>query len=124
MREARNVEASIHPLDPDGLSVPGFCSPEAGGGPCAISSGRGNARSPLNALNVLAQDTGGFVIADTNRIKQRLDRVIDDSNSYYLISYYSNNELKTGTTRRITITTPRKNVRLFYRQSYIVGDNR
>src|SRR5262249_16111866 len=85
VREARNAEASIHPLDPDGLSVPGFCSPEAGGGPCESSSGRGNARSPLNALNVLAADTGGFVIADANRIKQGRGRVIDSSNSYYLI---------------------------------------
>jgi VWFA-related protein len=118
---ARNAEASIYPLDPDGLTVPGYCPPTAGGGPCAFTSGRGNARSPLSALNVLAQDTGGFVIADTNRITQGLARVIEDGRTSYLISYYSNNEIKTGKIRRIVITTPRKNLRLIYRQSYVVG---
>jgi VWFA-related protein len=116
VRAARNAEASVYPLSPDGLMVPGYVSPVPGDSP------PGRLKSPMNALNVLAQDTGGFVIADTNRIEEGLGRVVEDGRSYYLLTYYSNNELRNGQTRRITLTTTRKNVRLFYRESYIVGE--
>jgi VWFA-related protein len=116
VRAARNAEASVYPLSPDGLMVPGYVSPVPGDAP------PGRLKSPMSALNVLAQDTGGFVIADTNRIEEGLGRVIEDGRSYYLLTYYSNNELKNGQTRHITLTTTRKNVRLFYRESYIVGE--
>lgn len=116
VRAARSGDASVYPLSPDGLIVPGYVSPIPGDLPPA------RLKSPLSALNVLAQDTGGFVIADTNGIEEGLDRVVDDGRSYYLLTYYSNNELKNGQTRRLTLTTSRKNVRLFYRQSYVVGE--
>jgi VWFA-related protein len=116
IRAARNAEASVYPLSPDGLTVPGYVSPVPGDSP------PGRLKSPMNALNVLAQDTGGFVIADTNRIEEGLGRVVEDGRSYYLLTYYSNNELRNGQTRRITLTTTRKNVRLFYRESYITGE--
>jgi hypothetical protein len=77
----------------------------------------------LSALNVLAQDTGGFVIADANKIEQGLARIVEDSSSYYMLTYYSNNELKNCKTRHIVATTNRKKVRLFSRQSYIVADS-
>jgi VWFA-related protein len=116
IRAARNGEASVYPLSPDGLMVPGYVSPVPGDSP------PGRLKSPLTALNVLAQDTGGFVIADTNRIEEGLERVVEDGRSYYLLTYYSDNELRNGQTRRITVTMTRKNVRLFYRQSYVVGE--
>jgi len=116
VRAARNAEASVYPLSPDGLIVPGYVSPVPGDTP------PGRLKSPMNALNVLAQDTGGFVIADTNRIEEGLGRVVEDGRSYYLLTYYSNNELRNGQTRHISLTTTRKNVRLFYRESYVVGE--
>ena len=116
VRAARNAEASVYPLSPDGLMVPGYVSPVPGDSP------PGRLKSPMNALNVLAQDTGGFVIADTNRIEEGLGRVVEDGRWFYLLTYYSNNELRNGRTRRITLTTTRKNVRLFYRESYVVGE--
>jgi len=115
IQAARDGEASVYPLSPNGLIVPGYVSPVPGDLPPA------RIKSPLSALSVLAQDTGGFVIADTNRIEEGLDRVVEDGRSYYLLTYYPTNEARNGQTRHITLTTSRKNVRLFYRQSYIVG---
>jgi VWFA-related protein len=58
----------------------------------------------------IADDTGGFVVRDTNDLAAGLRRVAEDSRAYYLLGYVSTNTARDGRYRRITVRlSPRAN---------------
>ena len=46
-------------------------------------------RQPLNQLNLLTEDTGGFVVMDNNEIDRGFRRIVAENSAYYLLAYYS-----------------------------------
>lgn len=72
---AAETNVAIYPLDYQGLS-----------GPLSRSSFRSGA-SGMNALRVMADETGGVAGVNNNNPDRLFDRMIQDASDYYLIAY-------------------------------------
>lgn len=67
----------------------------------AVDSLRANAQ---NEMLELAEATGGFLIANTNDLRQNLARLSEDFNTYYEITYHPKNQVYDGRFRAIEVT--------------------
>jgi VWFA-related protein len=73
---------------------------------------------PRSGLQELADQTGGFLIHDTNDLANGLRRINDDMRGYYLITYLPQNEDYNGRFRRISVKLSRPNVEVQTRKGY------
>ena len=72
-----------------------------------------------DALRVVADSTGGFVVTGTNAFNQALDRSVRESSSYYLLGYSSTNDKADGKLRKTAIKVARSDLQVFYRSGYL-----
>jgi VWFA-related protein len=79
--------------------------------------------SPDSGLGRLANETGGFLITDSNDLKGRLQSVDEDLHSYYLMSYTSKNASYDGHFRKIEVKVKRSNVNIQSRKGYYAIKN-
>ncbi len=75
--------------------------------------------SRQTSLRTLAENTDGFAILNTNNITPGLDRIVADTNSYYLLGYYSTNTKLDGKFRKITVKVKRPNADVRARPGYL-----
>src|SRR6185295_13076123 len=73
---------------------------------------------PRSGLGQLADQTGGFLIHDTNDLKIGLQRIDDDMRAYYVLTYVPKNEDYNGQFRHITVKLTRPNVEAQTRKGY------
>jgi VWFA-related protein len=97
--DANRANASFYPIDPMGLRV---------------SAGQ----SQLDTLRVLASNTDGVAIVDTNDLSGGLGRMAADLSSYYLLGYYSSNTKLDGRFRSIRVRVKRPGVDVRARRGY------
>lgn len=71
-----------------------------------------------SGLGQLSDQTGGFLIHDTNDLAAGLRRIDDDMNGYYLLTYVPQNKEYDGRFRRISVKVARANVEVQSRQGY------
>jgi VWFA-related protein len=121
LKSAQRADVSIYPLYTHGLDVPDCLKAQfAGGLPsnCGPASVSARARGPRSALSVLATETGGFMINDTNNFDGAFDRVLRENALYYLVGYYSTNVSHDGKFRKNELRLTRKDLRVQYRTGY------
>src|ERR1043166_6524665 len=73
---------------------------------------------PRSGLGSLSDQTGGFLIHDTNDLVSGLRRIDDDMNGYYFLTYVPKNKDDDGRFRRISVKVARSNVDVQSRQGY------
>lgn len=73
---------------------------------------------PRSGLGSLSDQTGGFLIHDTNDLAAGLRRIDDDMNGYYFLTYVPQNKEYDGRFRRINVKVTRSNVEVQSRQGY------
>ena len=73
---------------------------------------------PRSGLGALSDQTGGFLIHDTNDLVGAVRRIDDDMNGYYFLTYVPQNKEYDGRFRRITVKVGRSNVEVQSRQGY------
>jgi VWFA-related protein len=73
---------------------------------------------PRSGLGALSDQTGGFLIHDTNDLAGAVRRIDDDMNGYYFLTYVPQNKEYDGRFRRITVKVGRSNVEVQSRQGY------
>jgi VWFA-related protein len=73
---------------------------------------------PRSGLGQLADQTGGFLIHDTNDLGNGLRRISDDMHGYYMMTYTPKNQDYNGQFRRINVKLNRSNVELQTRKGY------
>ena len=73
---------------------------------------------PRSGLGQLSDQTGGFLINNTNDLVSGLRRIDDDMNGYYLLTYAPKNKDYDGSFRRINVKVGRGNVDIQSRQGY------
>lgn len=73
---------------------------------------------PRSGLGSLSDQTGGFLIHDTNDLVSGLRRIDDDMNGYYFLTYVPQNKEYDGRFRRISVKVTRSNVDVQSRQGY------
>ncbi len=74
--------------------------------------------NPESGLGQLADQTGGFIISDTNDLKGRLQRVDEDLHTYYALSYTPKNRANDGGYRRIEVRLKRPGLSVQSRKGY------
>ncbi len=122
----------LYALDTRGLvaEVPGgsasFQGPAVLTAPGARQSlqARGN-EALRQGLNALAEDTGGFLVRDTNDLGRGLGRILRDNEAYYLIAYEPTNAARDGKFRRLRVRVPgRPGLEVRTRAGYFAPDDR
>jgi VWFA-related protein len=81
---ANRAGVIIHTMHAAGLAAAGYSASGQGG---SFQASRQSTRVMQDGLGVLADDTGGIFIRDTNDLSGGLGRVLDASQSYYLLGY-------------------------------------
>ncbi|MCA1651246.1 MAG: VWA domain-containing protein, partial [Acidobacteria bacterium] len=102
---ANRNNATFYPIDPRGLPV--FDAPI---GPLAPPSPAVDAailRHRQDTMRVLASNTDGIAVMNSNDLDRGLKRISDDLSSYYLLGYYSTNTKLDGKFRGIKVRVKR-----------------
>jgi len=78
---------------------------------------------PRSGLGSLSDQTGGFLIHDTNDLASGMRRIDDDMNGYYFLTYVPQNKDYDGRFRRINVKVTKTNVEVQSRQGYYAVDS-
>lgn len=81
----------------------------------ALDSGKYNTQ---DTLAILAEQTGGFLIANTNDFRAPLRRVAEEIATYYELTYFPQLEKYDGSFRKIAVKTDRSDLRVQSRSGY------
>ncbi|MCM3871469.1 MAG: VWA domain-containing protein [Pyrinomonadaceae bacterium] len=73
---------------------------------------------PRSGLGSLSDETGGFLIHDTNDLVAGLRRIDDDMHGYYLLTYVPQNKDYDGRFRQISVKVTRPNTEVQSRKGY------
>lgn len=73
---------------------------------------------PRSGLGLLSDQTGGFLIHNTNDLAAGLRRIDDDMNGYYFLTYVPQNKEYDGRFRHISVKVAHPNVEVQSRQGY------
>jgi VWFA-related protein len=77
-----------------------------------------DARSSTDYLRVVAENTGGRAVLDTNNADQGVVEMVRESGSYYLVAYQSSNPRKDGKYRKVDVRVDRPGVTVRTRAGY------
>lgn len=123
-----DAQISIYPVDPRGMETQALFDPQSEGRLNPFSEGATLRResdvrySNQASMQDLAYETGGQVCLNNNDLSECVKRAIDDSSSYYELTYYPADTDWHGEYRRISVKTTRPGVRLSFRQGYFARD--
>jgi hypothetical protein len=78
--------------------------------------------NPDSGLGQLADQTGGFLVKDTNNPAARLRQVDEDLHTYYALAYAPQNQTYDGRFRQISVRVNRPNVEVQARKGYYALD--
>lgn len=115
--EANWANASLYPVDPRGLAVFGDSIGPAPPLPPIASAQL--LRTQLDLMRVMAANTDGQAVINSNDIEGGLRRLAADLSSYYLISYYSDGKVADGRFHEIKVRVRRPGVDVRSRRGYL-----
>jgi VWFA-related protein len=117
---------AFYPVDARGLSAlpPGGDASKAASRGNGMFSGssirkdRDKFNSQQETLTTLAADTGGKAFLDSNDLSVGIVQAQTDTQSYYILGYYSSNYAEDGRFRRFTVKVNQPQAKLEYRPGY------
>jgi len=124
-----DAQIAVYPVDPRGMETQALFAPESRGKPNPFSEGatlsrESNVRfTTQESMKNLADQTGGKVCLNNNDLSECVKRAIDDSSSYYELSYYPTDKNWHGEFRRISVKTTRPGVQLSFREGYFARES-
>lgn len=122
----------LYALDTRGLlaDVPGGSASFQGPGVLSAPGQRADLQARGNeaqrqSLNALAEDTGGFLVRNTNDLANGLGRVLRDNAAWYTLAYEPASAARDGRFRKIEVKLPgRPGLRVRTRSGYFAPDDR
>lgn len=102
IRAAQRNNVAIYAIDPGGLGTKGILD--------------------LAGLRVVAEDTGGEAIVNTNEFIRGFARIVRDNSTYYLLGYSPRVEHVDGQFHAITVRVKRPGVRVRARRGYLAPE--
>jgi VWFA-related protein len=112
-RAANRANATIYTIDPRGLSAGPDIDADI-----KVPEWNAYLRDSTDSLRVIAEETGGFAMVNTNNISAGLKRIDAETSDYYVLAYSSSNQDPLRRTRRIEVRTTRPGATVFHRTSY------
>jgi VWFA-related protein len=116
-QRANRANVSFYPLDPRGLVA--FDANPVATRRFDPNQDRTRLASRQDGLKLLAEQTDGAWVLNTNDTAGAITRILADTSSYYLLSYYSSNAKLDGRFRRITVRVKRENSEVRHRMGYL-----
>jgi VWFA-related protein len=115
LQRANRANVSFYPVDARGLVA--FDRPiDQNVPPSADAAGL---RLRYDSLRMMADQTDGVAVLNTNAVGPAMQRVFADVGSYYLMSYYSTNTKLDGRFRRISVRVKREGLEIRSRPGYL-----
>jgi VWFA-related protein len=114
-RAANRANTTIYTIDPRGLVASGDIDQQVD--PTEWSA---YLRKSQDTLRVLAEETGGVAVVNSNGFDQALKRIDAETSDYYVLGYYSSNPDLSKRRRRIEVRVTRPNVDIWSRTEYVV----
>ena len=99
---AQRSNVAVYPVDPCGLGLD--CS-----------------RPAQENLRALGESTGGFAVLNTNAPEEQVERIVQETGTYYLLGYASPARPDDGRRHRIKVRTRVPGVEIRSRESYIAS---
>lgn len=118
-RAARRANVTFYTIDPRGLSAGPDINTRL-----SMEEWRHYVTNSVSTLQVLASETGGFAIVNTNDFKKGLKKIDAETSDYYIIGYNSNNPDPLKVLRRVKIEVKRPDLELQYREEYRIERSR
>jgi VWFA-related protein len=124
-----DAQIAVYPVDPRGMDTQQVFDPESRAKMNPFSEGAALGResnlrfSSQQSMQDLAEQTGGKVCLNNNDLSECVKRAIDDSSSYYELTYYPTDKNWHGEFRRITVKTTRPGVQLSFREGYYARES-
>ena len=78
-------------------------------------------QDPAVSLGILAEQTGGLLINNTNDLENGIGRINEDRRNYYLLSYSSTNPTLDGKFHRISVKVKRAGMHVRNRTGYVAS---
>jgi VWFA-related protein len=118
-RAANRANATIYTIDPRGL----VAGPDVD---LDIRTPEWNAfvRNSQDSLRVIAEETGGFAIVNTNGFTEGFKRIDAETSDYYVLAYSASNTDPLKRVRRIEVKSTRPGATVFHRTSYTRAPDR
>ena len=120
LQRANRANVSFYPIDARGLVV--FDTPINWGVPPWVDAAW--LRKRYDDLRMMAAQTDGETVLDTNDVSRAMQKILADVGSYYLLSYYSTNQKLDGRFRRIRVEVKRDDVHVRARPGYLAPTER
>ena len=123
--EAARANLAIYGIDARGLRGLGDEFVQLSSSPADPTAGLGASGLPAELLReqenlrLVANATGGFAVVNAGDFEGAFERVVRDNSTYYVLGYYSTNERRDGTFRRIEVRVNRANVEVRARKGYV-----
>ena len=76
-------------------------------------------RLAQDSLRVLADETGGFAILNSNDFTSAFTRIKQDNSSYYMLGYYSSDSRRDGNYRKLEVRVRRPGLEVRARKGYV-----
>jgi len=126
---ANQSNMSIYTVDSRGLMAlpPGGDASRGSPGGRALFTGDAVSRQMSNlagsreTLTTLAHDTGGTAFEDNNDLAPVFDRVLRDTQAYYILGYYSSNTRQDGKFRKVRVEVQPPDLKLQHRPGYFAS---
>ena len=83
-----------------------------------VSAAFGDELDQSAGAEMLASDSGGFSVKNTNDLSRGFQRIADETKSYYLLGYRPTNTKTDGKFRKIEVKLARKDVKVRARKGY------
>jgi VWFA-related protein len=115
-REANRSNVTIYTIDPRGLIGPMSDLDQQ----VEPRQWQDFLRNTQETLRMLAEDTGGIAVVNSNDFDKALKKIDADSSDYYVLGYYSTNPDPTHRRRKIEVRVNRPNVTVQARDEYVL----
>lgn len=117
---ARRANVSFYPVDMGGLKTFAPTAAMAGApSPAQVRDMMTAGQTQIDMLRVLAENTDGEAVVNTNDIGGGFRKIADDLSAYYLLGYASTNNANDGKYRRIEVKVSAPRVSVSARHGYL-----
>jgi VWFA-related protein len=111
---ANRANTAIYALDPRGLAAFEYDINEG----VALQRDSAQLKDTLDTLRILAEETDGRAIVNSNDLDTGLRQIIRDSSAYYLLGYYSTGAPADGKFHEIKVRVKKPGVQVRARKGY------
>lgn len=124
-----DAQIAVYPVDPRGMDTQALFDPSTRGKQNPFSQGASLGResnlrfNSQQSMKDLAQQTGGKVCLNNNDLSECIKRAVDDSSTYYELTYYPTDKNWHGEFRRISVKSTRPGVQLSFREGYFARES-